>query len=64
MIERQDYCIDILRQSLAIKEALSSLEEVVLRGHLYKHVARQMQSGDASRASEELLEIYRLSKRK
>lgn len=64
MIERGDYCIDILRRSLAIKETLSDLEDVILRGHLYKHVIAQMRSTDAPRAAEEIMAIYQFSKRK
>lgn len=64
MIEEDKYCIDILYQSLAIKEALTSFEDLVLKNHLHVHVVKQMRSGNAGKAINEILSIYRLSKRK
>lgn len=64
MIEEDKYCIEILHQSLAAKEALSSFEDFILENHLTTHVVRQMRSGNASKAINEILSIYKLSKRK
>lgn len=64
MVEKDKYCIDILHQSLAIKEALSSFEGLILKNHLGTHVVEQMKSGNVSRATDEILSIYRLSRRK
>ena len=64
MITEEEYCINIIRQSLAAKEALSSIEDLILRNHLTTHVAEQMQSGKKAKAVEEMLSVYRLSKRK
>lgn len=64
MVEKNKYCIDILHQSLAIQEALKSFENLILKNHLYVHVVKQMRSGDAPRAINELLSIYHLSKKK
>lgn len=64
MVEEDKYCIDIIYQSLAVKEALSSFEDFVMKNHLATHVVEQMRSGSAPRAINEILSIYRLSKRK
>ena len=64
MVEKEEYCINILHQSLAIKEALSSLENFILENHLSTHVIQQMKSGKSKKAIEEILSIYKLSKRK
>lgn len=64
MVEENKYCIDILCQSLAIKEALSSFEGLILENHLSTHVVQQMKSGESKRAVDEILSFYRLSKRK
>ncbi|MBI2644013.1 MAG: metal-sensitive transcriptional regulator [Candidatus Wildermuthbacteria bacterium] len=61
MVRQDQYCIDILRQSLAVKEALSSFERVILQHHLDTHVAEQMRKGEKAKSVKELLEIYRLS---
>jgi len=64
MVAGDAYCINILHQSLAAKKAISSFEDFILKNHLATHVAKQMRSGDALRATNEILSIYRLSKRK
>ncbi|OHA09458.1 MAG: hypothetical protein A3B37_02025 [Candidatus Sungbacteria bacterium RIFCSPLOWO2_01_FULL_59_16] len=64
MTRDEEYCIKILHQSLAIKAALSSFEDVILREHLRTHVAEQMRSGKRRKAVGEILRIYRLSKKK
>lgn len=64
MIEEDKYCIDILHQSLAVKEALSSFEDFVLKNHLATYVVKQMKSGNAKKAIGEISSIFHLSKRK
>jgi len=64
MVDEDKYCIDIIHQSLAVKEALSSFEDFILENHLSTHVVKQMKSGKSSKAISEILSIYRLSKRK
>jgi len=49
---------------LAIKQALSSFEDLILKNHLATHVAHQMQTGRKSKAIKEILDIYKLSKKK
>lgn len=64
MLEEDRYCIDILYQTMAIKEALSSLEDLILKNHLSTHVVEQIKSGRISKAVNEMLSVYRLSKKK
>ena len=64
MIEGDKYCIDIITQSLAAKEALSGVEDLILENHLSTHVIEQIKSGRAPKAIKEILKVYRLSKRK
>lgn len=64
MIEEDKYCIDIINQSLAVKQALSSFEDFILKNHLSTHVVSQMKSGKSDKAIDEILSIYRLSKKK
>ncbi len=64
MVEREKYCIDILQQSLAAKNALSSIEDLILENHLSTHVIEQIKSGKESKSTKEILEIYKLSKKK
>lgn len=64
MIEKEEYCIDILWQSMAAKEALSGVEDLILENHLSTHVVEQIKTGKESKAAKEILAIYKLSKRK
>jgi len=64
MVEEDVYCINVIHQSLAVKEALSGVENLLLENHLATHVADQMKSGKESKAVKEILAIYKLSKRK
>ncbi|OGY35202.1 MAG: hypothetical protein A3D99_00835 [Candidatus Andersenbacteria bacterium RIFCSPHIGHO2_12_FULL_45_11] len=64
MVEEEKYCIEILTQSSAVKKALSSIEDIILENHLSTHVLHQMQHGEVKKSTEEILEIYKLAKRK
>lgn len=64
MIENEEYCIDIITQSLAIQKSLRSLNKLILENHLRTHVPDKFRNKSAkakSEAVEELLDIYELS---
>ena len=64
MIENEDYCMDILIQSLAIQKSLSSLNKLILENHIRTHIKDQLGSGkrdDSDKAIEELLILYELA---
>lgn len=64
MVDKEEYCIDIINQSLAAKQALSGIEDLILENHLSTHVIEQINAGKKSKAIKEILEIYKLSKKK
>lgn len=64
MIENEDYCVDILTQSLAVQRSLRSLNKLILENHLQTHVANDLALGDSQtkeKALKELLDLYELS---
>ncbi|MDB5183150.1 MAG: uncharacterized protein JWO47_934 [Candidatus Saccharibacteria bacterium] len=64
MIAEEEYCMDILTQSLAIQKSLGSLNKLILENHLKTHVAEKFASGtdnDSRSAIEELLNLYELN---
>lgn len=63
-IDEERYCIDIITQSLAIKQALSGVEDLLLENHLSTHVIEQIRSGEEERAIKEIMTVYKISKRK
>lgn len=64
MVDENTYCVDIITQTSAVKQALSSVEDVMLKNHLSTHVVEQMKSGKHKLATDEILSVYKLSKRK
>lgn len=58
MIDEDEYCTDILDQSLAIQNSLKSLDTLILERHLRIHVADQFKS-QKERAIKELLKVFK-----
>jgi Uncharacterized protein conserved in bacteria len=63
MIENEDYCVDIITQSLAIQKSLGSLNKLLVENHLRTHVTHQFEAGGDERdnAIDELLRVFELS---
>lgn len=64
MIENEDYCINILHQSLAIQESLKSFEALILKNHLIVHLAKQLRGRNQKKAVKEMLRLFQLSYRR
>jgi DNA-binding FrmR family transcriptional regulator len=63
MIDNEEYCMDILTQSLAIQKSLSSLNKLVLENHLRTHIGDMLGSKDENvkeKAYEDMLKLYEL----
>ena len=65
MIENEEYCVDIITQTLAIQKSLRSLNKLLVENHLRTHVAHMFAEGGAQRdaAVDELLTVYELENR-
>ncbi|GAA0998592.1 metal-sensitive transcriptional regulator [Subtercola frigoramans] len=63
-IENEDYCVDIITQSLAIQKSLGSLNKLMVENHLKTHVTEMFDEGGETRdtAIDELVRIYELSR--
>lgn len=64
MVEEEKYCVDIITQSSAIKEALSGVEDLILENHLSTHVLQQIKGGKEQKAVAEILKVYKLAHKK
>jgi DNA-binding FrmR family transcriptional regulator len=62
MIENEEYCVDIITQSLAIQKSLRSLNKLLVENHLRTHVSDMFEAGgqERDRALDELLRVYEL----
>jgi len=63
MVENDTYCIDVITQTSAVKQGLSNVEDLLLENHLDHCVHHQMSSGQAGKAKEEVLKVYKLKRR-
>lgn len=58
MVEDERYCVDILKQTHAIRKAIEKLETLLLDGHLRTCVVDGIQKGKAEQIIEELRALY------
>ena len=63
MVEEDQYCVDILKQTYAVQRAIEKFESVVLRGHLGSCVVEGIREGREQDVLGELEELFELSKR-
>jgi len=63
MIEKDTYCIDVIAQTSAVKQALSNVEDLLLENHLKGCVHHQMTSGQTKKAVDEVLKVYKLKRK-
>ncbi len=58
MLEEDRYCVDILKQTHAIRKAIEKLEILLLDGHLRTCVVDGIQQGKAEQIIDELRSLY------
>ena len=63
MVEKEKYCVDIITQIEAVREALSSVGNLILQNHLLTHVRDQIKHGEGNKATTEILKIYKLAQK-
>ena len=61
MVEEDKYCVDILKQTFAVRRAIQKLESRLLEGHLHSCVIEGVKNGREDEVLGELLELYALS---
>jgi CsoR family transcriptional regulator, copper-sensing transcriptional repressor len=59
MIEREEYCVDILQQTSALRAAVDSLAILVLEDHVQGCVRTAAEHGDAERYVDEVVDVVR-----
>ncbi len=61
MIEADQYCVDILRQTYAVRKAIEKMEAVILEQHLHSCVPDGIKEGREAEVIDELLQLYNLA---
>lgn len=63
MVEKNTYCIDVITQTSAVKQALSGIEDAMMENHLSTCALDQIKKGKEAKAREEILKVYRLKRK-
>ena len=61
MVEEDQYCVDVLRQTYAVRKAIEKLEAVILEDHLHGCVPEGIREGREDQVVEELVQLYNLA---
>lgn len=63
MVEQDTYCVDVMKQTFAVRRAIEKLEAKMLDGHLRHCVVDAITAGNAEPVLDELIELYGLAHR-
>ncbi|MCX8277201.1 MAG: metal-sensitive transcriptional regulator [Dehalococcoidia bacterium] len=63
MVKEERYCVDILRQTFAVRRALQKLESQLIDGHLHTCVVDGVKEGREEQVLSELVELYEIADR-
>jgi CsoR family transcriptional regulator, copper-sensing transcriptional repressor len=61
MVEEDKYCVDILRQTYAVRKAIEKLEALILENHLVSCVPEGIRDGREAAVIAELVQLYNLA---
>jgi DNA-binding FrmR family transcriptional regulator len=61
MIDEDQYCVDVLKQTYAVRRAIEKMEGVLLDGHLHTCVIEGIRDGRDQQVVDELLALYELA---
>ncbi|MBI5793929.1 metal-sensitive transcriptional regulator [Candidatus Uhrbacteria bacterium] len=57
------YCIDVITQTSAVRQALSRVEDILLEKHLSTCAVNQIKKGHEQKAVVEIIKVYKLKRR-
>jgi len=63
MVEEDQYCVDIMKQTHAVKRALDRFDALLLQGHLAGCVREGFREGRDEQVIGELNDLFELSRR-
>lgn len=63
MLGNDAYCIDVITQTSAVKQALSGVEDALMENHLSTCVIHQIKKGKEGIAVKEILKVYQLKRK-
>lgn len=63
MVEDDQYCVDVLKQTYAVQRAIQKFERTLLQSHLTRCVPEGIREGREQEVVGELVELFELSQR-
>jgi len=63
MVEADKYCVDVLKQTYAVRRAIEKMEAIMLSGHLHTCVVTGIREGRDDAVLAELSELYEMAGR-
>ena len=63
MLEEDKYCVDVLKQTYAVRRAIEKMESILLEGHLQSCVVEGIKEGREDEVVGELTDLYLLANR-
>jgi DNA-binding FrmR family transcriptional regulator len=61
MVEQDKYCVDVLKQTYAVRRAIETMEALMLDNHLHTCVIDGIKDGRQDEVMGELVELYELA---
>ena len=61
MVEEDKYCVDVLKQTYAVRRAIEKMESILLEGHLHTCVVEGIRDGREEEVVGELKDLYILA---
>ncbi|MEK7248563.1 MAG: metal-sensitive transcriptional regulator [Chloroflexota bacterium] len=61
MVEGDQYCVDILKQTFAVRRAIEKMESLMLDNHLHTCVIEGIKDGRDEQVIGELVSLYELA---
>lgn len=59
MVAGDQYCIDVVHQSIAVQSALKKIDELILENHLKTCVSDSIKKGESANAIKEVMEVLK-----
>jgi DNA-binding FrmR family transcriptional regulator len=63
LVNKDTYCIDVITQTSAVKQALTNVEDILMESHLSTCAIDQVKNGQEKKAIEEILKVYRVKRK-
>ena len=61
MVEREEYCIDILQQTAALRAAVDAVSLLLMEDHISGCLVTAVKTGEAQTYTDEVIEVVRRS---